>query len=107
VYVNRTGASRSGVEWATELLTVRGSGEEYVRYIVASGLSLGMSGGNEPRLHTPFALALEMALTEESERRALEGELAALKAAWREAEEIAAIADALPDTIQLPRWLRR
>jgi hypothetical protein len=48
-----------------------------------------------------------MALTEESERRALEGELAALEAAWREAEEIAAIADALPDTIQLPRWLRR
>lgn len=33
---------------------------------------------------------------EESERRSLEGELAALEAAWREAEEIARIADALP-----------
>lgn len=42
------------------------------------------------------ALALEIALNEESERRALEGELAALEAAWREAEEIARIADALP-----------
>ncbi|MBL8960796.1 MAG: hypothetical protein JNJ98_13155 [Gemmatimonadetes bacterium] len=40
-------------------------------------------------------LALEMSLHEEQERRALEGELAALQDAWREAEEIAAIADAL------------
>jgi len=38
-------------------------------------------------------LALEMALHEESERRAMEGELAELEAAWREAEEIAHIAD--------------
>jgi hypothetical protein len=42
-------------------------------------------------------LAVEMALHEESERRALEGELAALEAAWREAEEIAHIADSLLD----------
>jgi hypothetical protein len=40
-------------------------------------------------------LALEMALHEESERRAMEGELAELERAWREAEEIAAIADDL------------
>jgi hypothetical protein len=42
------------------------------------------------------ALALEMAFNEERERVALEGELQALEAAWREAEEIAAIADAIP-----------
>lgn len=40
-------------------------------------------------------LALEMALHEESERRAMDGELAQLEAAWREAEEIARIADNL------------
>ncbi len=40
-------------------------------------------------------LALEMALHEEQERRALAGELVALEAAWREAEEIAGIADNL------------
>ncbi len=40
-------------------------------------------------------LALEMALHEEQERHALEGELAQLEQAWREAEEIAAIADNL------------
>ncbi len=38
-------------------------------------------------------LALEMALHEESEHRAMNGELAQLDAAWREAEEIANIAD--------------
>ncbi|HSG81320.1 MAG TPA: hypothetical protein VLC48_03645 [Gemmatimonadota bacterium] len=40
-------------------------------------------------------LALEMASHEDSERRALEGELEILEAAWREAEEIASIADRL------------
>jgi len=49
------------------------------------------------KLARPESLALEMALHEETERRALQGELAALEAAWREAEEIAGIADALPD----------
>lgn len=40
-------------------------------------------------------LALEMAAHEESERRAMEGELDALRTAWKDAAEIAAIADAL------------
>jgi hypothetical protein len=43
------------------------------------------------------ALALEMALHEEAERRAMEEELTALRSAWEEAELIATIADALPD----------
>lgn len=56
--------------------------------------------GSEPR--TPLyrlpvvdRLALEMAANEDAERRALAGELAALREAWKEAEEIAAIADEL------------
>ena len=40
-------------------------------------------------------LAFEMALHEETERRALEGEIGELERAWREAEEIAHIADNL------------
>lgn len=44
---------------------------------------------------TATRLALEMALHEEAERRAIEGELTVLEAAWREAEEIANIADNL------------
>jgi hypothetical protein len=47
-------------------------------------------------------LAMEMAAHEESEQRALEGELALLERAWRDAEEIAAIADRLliPATVE-------
>ena len=40
-------------------------------------------------------LAIEMALQEDAERRAMEGELADLERAWKQAEEIAAIADTL------------
>jgi hypothetical protein len=38
-----------------------------------------------------------MARHEETKRRALYGKLAMLQAMWHEAEQIAAIADALPD----------
>ena len=48
-----------------------------------------------PLMPGPTRLALEMSLHEERERRALEGELWILEQAWREAEEIAAIADDL------------
>ena len=48
-------------------------------------------------------LALEMAVNEQHEREALEGELAALELAWKDAEEIAAIADQLivPNDVDL------
>jgi hypothetical protein len=36
---------------------------------------------------------MEMASHEEQERRAMEGELALLQAAWKDAEEVAQIAD--------------
>ena len=45
------------------------------------------------RLPAVDRLALEMAANEDIERRAMQGELDALHAAWKEAEEIAAIAD--------------
>lgn len=47
------------------------------------------------RLPSVDRLALEMASNEDIERRALEGELASLAEAWREAEEIAHISDQL------------
>jgi hypothetical protein len=56
--------------------------------------------GSEPRTPLPRLplvdrLALEMAANEDTERRALEGELAVLESAWRQAEEIAAISDGM------------
>ena len=47
------------------------------------------------RLPAAVRLALEMAGHEELEREAMEGELHRLQLAWRQAEEIAAIADSL------------
>lgn len=54
-----------------------------------------------PRLPLVDRLALEMAANEDSERRALEGELALLELAWREAEALAAISDSL--LFEVPR----
>jgi hypothetical protein len=77
------------------------------RYVRSAVESLERSGGPAAvleaacrsewltRIRYVDRLALEMALHEEQERRAMEGELRTLEAAWREAEEIAAIADGL------------
>jgi hypothetical protein len=63
--------------------------------------------GSLNNLSLPVRLALEMAAHEEIERQALEGELARLEDEWREAEEIAAIADDMfvPDSVQ--RFIER
>jgi hypothetical protein len=51
--------------------------------------------GSLTALSPDVQLALEMATQEETERAALEEDLSILETAWREAEEIAAIADNL------------
>jgi len=51
--------------------------------------------GSLARLDHPTRLAVEMALHEEHERRALEGALSLLEQAWTGAEEVAAISDNL------------
>jgi len=53
------------------------------------------------RYPTELRLAVEMAVNEESERIAMQGDLALLELAWKEAEEVAAIADRLliPDEV--------
>lgn len=89
----------SGTSWQRFVGTFRGEAVPAAlpRPAGAYGTPWWTAKARADRLSRPEALALEMALHEETERRALEGELAALEAAWREAEEIAAIADALPD----------
>lgn len=98
VTVNKKGASRDRVGDAVRLIEHASSAEEYLRQAAARGAVLGKRERMEQQQLTPVgALALEMALHDEAERRALQGELSALEAAWRQAEEIAEIADALPD----------
>ena len=48
-----------------------------------------------------------MAVHEDTERRALEGELAELETAWRDAERVAGIADNLFLPEAITSWLRR
>lgn len=98
VAVNKKGASRDRVGDAVRLIEHARSAEDYLRQAAARGGVLGKREGMEKQQLTPVgALALEMALHDESERRAMQGELAALEAAWKQAEEIADIADKLPD----------
>ncbi|HET7232455.1 MAG TPA: hypothetical protein VFJ16_20775 [Longimicrobium sp.] len=96
VHLNEKGASRRTLNDAVGLLAQAGTADDYLRQTAAHGRTLGTRKDMPGRSLVPAgALALEMALHEEQERRALEGELSLLEAAWREAEEIAAIADKL------------
>ena len=112
VHVNARGASADEVQVALRRMQLLGGPGEFVHEVARRRLRL--TGGDtrplaadegfdlsgpesEVRRDWAIALALEMALHEETERRALDGELAMLEAMWREAEEIAAIADRLPD----------
>ena len=93
---NARGATRRQVGGALDRLVSAGSPEGYLHLLAGTGARLFPGSGAGPSVLLPEArLALEMALHEESERRALEGELALLASAWREAEEIASIADRL------------
>jgi hypothetical protein len=109
VHVNKKGATQASLKEADRILADAGSAEHILREAAQRGAALGdeAGGGAAGVLMGPGALAFEMALNEESERRALEGELAALEAAWKEAEEIAAIADSLPGEATLNRLLDR
>jgi hypothetical protein len=108
VRVNRKGATRDTLREADRILSESGTAHRVLREAALGGAGLGEKAGAKPSiLNGPGALAFEMALHEEQERRALEGELSLLESAWREAEEIAAIADSLPGEDHLTRLLDR
>jgi hypothetical protein len=93
--VNAAGASRRDVSSAVDILAASPDPSRLFAKYAAAAPSWSTSGQYLSYLSRPARLALEMASHEESERRALEGELHLLESAWREAEEIAAIADGL------------
>ncbi|HYW30155.1 MAG TPA: hypothetical protein VE869_01530 [Gemmatimonas sp.] len=98
--VNSGGASRGTVAEGVGLIERAGGAEDFGTW-AASQLRTWSTrqtfgdSGDLAYIPAPARLAFEMALHEESERRALEGELAVLEQAWRQAEEIAGIADGL------------
>ncbi|MBW3553782.1 MAG: hypothetical protein KY466_09730 [Gemmatimonadetes bacterium] len=90
--LNMAGARRGRVRDALVELDMIGYGDRYMEHVATVHRSSKL--GQLPRY---ARLALEMAAHEAEESRAIQGDLSTLEAAWREAEEIAAIADRLPE----------
>jgi hypothetical protein len=93
--MNAEGGSLSAVDVAVRDIEIAGSPERYFARMLKFGQDnqwhyTGVNGYPEH-----MRLAFEMASHEETERAALEGELQQLETDWREAEEIASIADNL------------
>ncbi|HEU0012954.1 MAG TPA: hypothetical protein VFQ45_04685 [Longimicrobium sp.] len=99
VHVNDFGGSRRMIGDSVRILERAGSPGGYVHTLARRGVVLRPESGDAAGMSTEGALALEMAVHEEQERRAMQGELAALEEMWRQAEAIAAIADRLPDAL--------
>jgi hypothetical protein len=96
--INAAGAKRGEVESAVRIVEqTADTSRLFARYAAAPprvGRRLSDVHGHVlANLPNEVRLAFEMAAHEDTERRALEGELALLEAAWRQAEEVAAIAD--------------
>ncbi|NUQ20610.1 MAG: hypothetical protein HOQ09_06580 [Gemmatimonadaceae bacterium] len=103
--VNAAGASRIEVVDAVSMIESVGTPERYFGHVARRATKLGNIA--IPNLPAEVRLALEMSAHEESERRALEGELATLRTEWEEAEEIAAIADDLLVPPPVRSWIDR
>lgn len=100
--LNAYGSSFDQVRHAARLITDTGDAEQFIHHS-------GILRHTRRRKNTIFwnddigvlgltsieRLALEIAVHEDTERMAMQGELAALENAWRDAEEIAAISDTL------------
>lgn len=99
--MNRSGGKKQTVQDAVSEIEHLGHPDEFLAEVVSGDRFKDKKGipGYINKMPTPTKLALEMALHEEQERRALQGELKHLEAQWAAAEEIAAIADdlLLPD----------
>ncbi len=112
--INANGARAQSVQEAVREIDRRGGPQAYlaelIRHPPRSSRRLKKGEDDAPhlgRLPTPAKLALEMALHEEQERRALEGELKALEIAWQAAEEVAAISDDLLLSDEVRSFLAR
>jgi hypothetical protein len=89
------GAARRDVDLAVALLDGAPDPAKHIGHTVDRICREGYAMSDISAIPMGLRLSLEMASQEESERRALEGELAELEASWRRAEEVAAISDDL------------
>ena len=95
--INAMGGNKETVQTAVGEIESVGHPERFLVDIADGDRFQDKKGvpGYINKMPKPTKLALEMALHEEQERRALEGELWLLERAWEEAEEIAEISDNL------------
>ncbi|NUR35241.1 MAG: hypothetical protein HOQ30_14630 [Gemmatimonadaceae bacterium] len=93
--VNGVGASSRRIRGAVDWVDRSGGPEGFFPAMFAETRRLGLAYSAVDSFPAELRLALEMALHEDAERRAIEGELAQLEEAWKDAEHIAAIADNL------------
>jgi len=100
--LNLLAGSKDAVRHAVGQIEESGHPERYLQDVTRSlkdeasrygGGFFERKPGLVHKMPTPTRLALEMALHEEQEMRAMAGELLELELAWRYAEEIAGIAD--------------
>jgi len=95
--MNRAGGKAQTVQRAVDEIEHLGHPDAFLSDVVTGERFQDKKGvpGYINKMPAETKLAVEMALHEEQERRALEGELWLLEQAWEQAEEIAAIADDL------------
>jgi hypothetical protein len=92
---NFGGASSKATQRAVEEIETAGSAEKTFQRVLAYGQRQRWQYTGLFQFPEELRLAFEMAAHEESERAAIEGELGQLEIDWREAEEVASIADNL------------
>ncbi len=95
--INAAGGKKDAVQLAVDKIESSGHPERFLVDVAGRDGYRDKKGvpGYINKMPKTTRLALEMALHEEQERRALEGELWLLERAWVEAEEIAEISDNL------------
>jgi len=91
--MNAGGADPDSIHTAVREIEIAGSPEQYFNRVLKYGQTKGWRYTDLRAYPQEMRLAFEMASHEETERAAIEGELEQLERDWREAEEIAAIAD--------------
>jgi hypothetical protein len=108
-HLNAAGAPRALVDGAVSRLVAAGDARAFLATVGAARTRRRGSGSSRARtavratewshrlaaLDPVDRLALEMALHDDQEREALDGEMRALEDAWRDAESLATIADGL------------
>lgn len=121
---NPDGGSKDDVLRAVKRIEETGDPEAYLRWLARNAHTTRSwsrqkdpvtgqripAGASSDTLYVQgreVALAVEMAVNEENERLALESELEFLEEAWKDAEEIAGIADRLTLPVEIDNTLQK